>query len=100
MNWIVLVIVVLVAIALKLKQSGGQSKDYPYSKKPVLFSPAERSFLGVLDNAIGEEYCIFAKVRVADIVEPLRDLDNSNRQKALNRSKNQSHGGIRAVSGS
>lgn len=81
----VLVLLVLVVVITKLKQTEGRVKGYQYSKKLVLFSPAERSFLGVLDQAVGEEYRIFGKVRVADIVEPQRGLGKSLRQKALNR---------------
>jgi hypothetical protein len=33
-----------------------------------LFSPAERLLLGALEQAVGEDYRIFGKVRVADIV--------------------------------
>jgi hypothetical protein len=75
----------LAVIAIKLKQSAGPTEGYPYIKKQVLFSPAERSFLGVLNQAIGEEYLVFGKVRVADIVEPQRSLDKSKRQRAFNR---------------
>lgn len=88
MSWLFLILIVLLMlafIAIKLKQSAGQTEGYPYTKKQVLFSPAERSFLGVLEQAIGEEYLVFGKVRVADIVEPQRSLDKSKRQRAFNR---------------
>jgi len=88
MNWLIvisIVLLVLVVIAIKLKLSAGKTEGFPYAKKQFLFSQAERSFLGVLNQAIGEEYLVFGKVRIADIVEPQRNLDNSVRQKALNR---------------
>ena len=40
-----------------------------YKLKSGLFTSAERSFLGVLDQAVSEGYRVFAKVRVADLVE-------------------------------
>ena len=88
MYWLILVVIVLLilaAIAIKLKQPKGAIEGYPYTKKQALFSPAERSFLGILIQAIGEEYLVFGKVRIADILEPQRNLDKSIRQKALNR---------------
>lgn len=88
MSWLFLILIVLLMLAvisIKLKQSAGHTEGCPYTKKQVLFSPAERSFLGVLDQAIGEEYLVFGKVRIADIVEPQRSLDKSKRQKAFNR---------------
>ncbi len=91
MPWWVLIALVLLALtvlALKVKQPGRRSEDYPYTKRPILFSPAERSFLGVLDQAVGEEYRIFGKVRVADIVDAQQGLDARGRQTALNRVTN------------
>ncbi len=88
MVWLVLIVLVLLAlavIAIKMKQSEGQSVGYPYSRKQALFTQAERSFLGVLDQAIGEDYRPFGKVRVADVVEPQRGLGKSKRQMAFNR---------------
>lgn len=38
-----------------------------YYLKPSLFSPAERSFLGVLESLYDAETRIYAKVRLADI---------------------------------
>jgi len=40
----------------------------PYQRKDYLLTKAERSFFGVLQNAIGNRYLIFAKVRLADLV--------------------------------
>jgi hypothetical protein len=88
MDWLIPLIVVLVvvaAVAVALKTRSREPEAYPYTKNRALFSPAERSFLGVLEEAIAREYRVFGKVRVADIVEPRQGLDQSNRQKALNR---------------
>ncbi|MBY4678006.1 DUF2726 domain-containing protein [Marinobacterium arenosum] len=40
-----------------------------YRLKPLLFSPAEREFLSILDQAAGDDYRVFGKVRVADLIE-------------------------------
>ena len=61
------------------------SIGYPYQSAGPLFSAAERSFLGVLDSAVGPEYRVFGKVRVADIAAVRPGLGNSARQGALNR---------------
>ncbi len=39
-------------------------------QKTLFFSPTERAFLGALDKAVGGNYRVFGKVRVADILEP------------------------------
>ena len=88
MDWLIpliVVLVVVVAVAVVLKTRSREAEAYPYIVTRALFSPAERSFLGILEHAIGPEYRVFGKVRVADIVEPQRGLDRSHRQAAFNR---------------
>jgi hypothetical protein len=41
----------------------------PYSKKKYFFSVAERSFYEVLKRLISPDYTLFAKVRLADLVD-------------------------------
>ena len=80
-----LVFFVLVIFVIKLIRPADPYRKFPYSRKQALFSPAERSFLGALDAAVGTDYRIFAKVRVADIVEPKKKLGKSAWQAAFNR---------------
>jgi len=83
---VVIVLVVSVAlVALKNKQSGTGSIGLPYQRASVLFSAAERSFLGVLDQAVGADNRVFGKIRVADIAAVKSGLNTSARQGALNR---------------
>lgn len=89
MNWILLLVLIAIAIfaivAVKLKQSQISEDDYPYTKIGPLFSPAERSFLGVLQQAVGESYFVFGKVRVADVVSIRSTPNKGGRQRAFNR---------------
>lgn len=80
-----LVLFVLVVIVIKLIRPADPYRKFPYVRKQALFTPAERSFLGALDAAVGMDYRIFAKVRVADIVEPKKKLGKSAWQTAFNR---------------
>lgn len=89
MSWILLVVVVLVILvvlaALKSKAGSSGTIGFPYQPAKALFSAAERSFLGVLDQAVGSEYRVLGKVRVADIAAVKPGLGSSARQGALNR---------------
>jgi len=90
MSWVLVLVVLIVAFAvlaaLKSKKAGGvYSVGSPYQPAEALFSPAERSFLGVLDQAVGPEHRVFGKVRVADIVAVKPGLSVAARQGALNR---------------
>lgn len=82
---VVVVVLMLVLVASKSKPADRPDEGFPYEKRDALFTPAERSFLGVLDQAVGERYRIFGKVRVADVVDVRRRLGRSDSSSAWNR---------------
>jgi hypothetical protein len=108
MEWII-VVVVAIALVVILKKSNKNSNvqqevkkevklevkkevklevkksNFPYKKVLVLFSPSERSFLGVLEQAVGDGAKVFGKVRVADVILPEKSLSRSNWQQAFNK---------------
>jgi hypothetical protein len=45
-----------------------------YRRQDTLFTAAELSFYRVLERAVGNDYRIFAKVRMADVVSPRRTV--------------------------
>ena len=90
MSWVLILVIVVVVvaglIAVAGKKAGTGSKvGFPYVPAKGLFSAAERSFLGVLDQAVGSEHRVFGKVRVADLATVKPGLGNAARQGALNR---------------
>jgi hypothetical protein len=78
-----LVVVTLGLLIRKLKGGAGLSDVY-YSRKS-LFTPAERSFFGILKSLSLPGVTITSKVRLADIFGVIKGLDASTRQRALNR---------------
>ncbi len=94
MDWIVITIVIVALLAIvvaKLSQKREaqpretQPNEYPYRKLDFFFSPAERSFLGVLNQAVGKNAQIFGKVRVADVLAPKKGMSRSDWQKSFNK---------------
>lgn len=87
MLWIVvvLVLVFIVVLSIAKQRSKPSSENVGYQKQIVLFTPAERSFLGVLDLAAGKDFRVFGKVRVGDLLAPRQGLSNQSRQATLNR---------------
>lgn len=81
--FVFVIAVVLLVLIIALKKGFG-SVSLPYLREPHLFTPAERAFLAVLDEAVGEQYRIFGKVRVADLARVKPGLSKSRRQTALN----------------
>ena len=82
-----LILLVIVAFVVKIVLPGifkGQIA-YPFQKEPVLFTPAERSFLWVLETALGNQFRVMGKVRLADVIRVKPGLSGSARQQAFNR---------------
>ena len=96
-HWVIAIIVVVVLVVIaNLAQSSSQKQKFTkqepeqngiskYEAVPSLLTPAERSFFGVLQQAIASDYQVFAKVRLADIVRPVRNPSRSGWQTAFNR---------------
>jgi hypothetical protein len=70
---------------LKTARALGSHSRISYEAVPALLSPAERSFFGVLQQAVSSDYLIFAKVRLADIVRPIQSPSRNGWQSAFNR---------------
>jgi len=84
----VLMIALLIAIKILKAQPTPKTQeiedDYPYQLSNQLLTRAERSFYGVLSQTIGNEWLIFSKVRVADVIKPQKGLSRSQWQSSFN----------------
>ncbi len=87
MVWLVLAVVAIVLLMLVAKQIATKkaNSDYPYQKSDPLFSAAERSFLGVLEQAAGKDVRVFGKVRVADVLAPVGARGQPKWQSSFNK---------------
>jgi len=79
-----IVVVFVVLAALKALVQGG-SKGGAYFLKKTLFTPAERSFLAVLERILPPGVRVFGKVRLADIFGVKSGAEKGERQGAFNR---------------
>jgi hypothetical protein len=82
---VLLIFFAIVIFAAIAKQHSGNTDGFPYQKSKSLFSPAERSFLGVLEQAVGSEHRVFGKVRIADVANVKTLGNRSAWQRAFNR---------------
>ena len=73
-------LVFLAAMAARLARP-----DLPYVAAHSLLTPAERAFFGALRQALGEDYHLFAKVRLGDILEVERGVSGKRRFAAFGR---------------
>ncbi|KAB0666810.1 DUF2726 domain-containing protein [Oryzomonas japonica] len=81
---IIIILIVIGLLAAGKNKKPSNRTDLQFTKVSTLFTPAERSFLGVLEQAIGERYRVFGKVRVGDIMTPAKGLTASKRTTARN----------------
>ena len=83
MGWVIALVII---VALDVAMLHGAKPDVPpvgHYKRPVsLFTPAERSFLRILDEIAGEKARVFAKVRLAEIVSPGAGITGGDRNEA------------------
>ena len=82
--WMVVLVIAAVLVLLGLFRTRRGVRKFSYRAVTHLLSPAERSYYGVLFQAIGKEYLVFAKVRVADVLSPRKASDRSQWQRAFN----------------
>ncbi len=76
---------IIILTLLSRLGSSTSNRHYQYRKHKALFTPAERSFLGVLDNAVSEQYRILGKVRIADVITPEKGMTRQHWQNAFNK---------------
>lgn len=87
MGWIIFAIIVLAIIAFAIKRIAPKEigNNSNYAKRDDFLSLAERSFFGVLQDAVQDKALVFCKVRVADILFVKSGLEKGERMKAFNR---------------
>ena len=67
------IIVLFMAAAVVFKRKRKGNAGYSYEQRGQLFTPAELSFLSVLDEVVSHDECryrVMGKVRVADVLQP------------------------------
>lgn len=95
MGWL-LFIIIIIAVALTIitvispqrtsnTGSDVSKQEYSYKIRGTLLTLAEIEFYRALKRAIGDEFIIFSKVRVADVLTPANGLSKSHWQKAFNK---------------
>jgi len=76
------IFIVLLKLIVKFRKN---THDLKYKSIGALFSNAEHSFFLVLKQALSENYEVFAKVRIADVLQPEKCASKKNWYTALNR---------------
>jgi hypothetical protein len=84
--WIIIALfLTLLAVVATIAALKKNNAELLFERRDVLFSPAERSFLGVLDQAVGNQYRVFGKVRIADVLSSRKNASQRTRIVARNK---------------
>lgn len=91
MEYIILGILILITLLLVVfgnfinPSSLGLPQQFLYRKLDTLLTPAEQNFYNTLKNSVPDGVIIFGKVRVADVLTPIKGLNKSKWQTAFNK---------------
>ncbi|MDN4501754.1 DUF2726 domain-containing protein [Alteromonadaceae bacterium BrNp21-10] len=77
---LMILLIVVAVVAIKFNDTG---LAFPFTKKNNLFTPVERNFLELLDEAVGKQYRIICRVRLADVLSVRKGTDKKLSQTAV-----------------
>lgn len=74
----------VVIVALLASRLNDNSFPFPFDRKSAIFTPAEKNFQNLVEQAMGSEYRILNRVKVSDIVTIRNGVSNKASQAAVN----------------
>ena len=80
----------IVIVALLASRLNDSSFPFPFDKKSSLFTPAEKNFQNLLEQALGGKYRIINRVKLSDIVTIRNGVSSRASQTAKNNAESKS----------
>ena len=74
----------IVIVAMLANRLNDNSFPFPFERKTVIFTPAEKNFQNLVEQAMGSRYRIINRVKLADIVTIRNGVSNRAGQTAAN----------------
>lgn len=84
-GWVAPALAISFLSGLAVAALGRRGPDVPYVAAESLLTPAERAFFLVLRQALADDYHLFAKVRLGDILQIERGVEGKRRYAAFGR---------------
>jgi very-short-patch-repair endonuclease len=81
----IVIVAALVVIGLIARILRNHEPAFPYVPAEALLTEAETAFFASLQLAVGEDFVLFSKVRLADVIEVRPGLVRKFRMRAFNR---------------
>ena len=74
----------IVIVALLASRLNDNSFPFPFDSKPTVFTPAEKNFQTLVEEALGEQYRVINRVKLSDLVNIRKGVSNKASQIASN----------------
>ena len=85
MELAIILMMLLIVVAIGAIKLNDQGLSFPFKRKTTLFTQVERSFLELLEQAVGDKYRIICRVRLTDIIGLRQNTDKKTAKTALMR---------------
>lgn len=80
---LLLILLLVIVVALVASRFAHNGNPFPVQKRTSLFSPVERSFMQLLEQAVTHDYKVLNRVKLADIVEIKQGVSDKTRNSTL-----------------
>lgn len=68
MEWAIVLMMLLIVVALGAIKLADDGVGFPFRRRPQLFTPVEKNFLQLIEQAVGSEFRIICRVRLSDLL--------------------------------
>jgi len=85
MEFAILLMMFLIIIAVSVMKLNEPPLTFPFKKKANLFTPVERNFLSLIEEAVGKDYRILCRVKLVDILAVRQSTDKKTSKNAINK---------------
>ncbi|MFD2165289.1 DUF2726 domain-containing protein [Thalassotalea euphylliae] len=78
----------IVIVALLASRLNDNSFPFPFDSRQAIFTPAEKNFLNLVENALGSDYRVLNRVALSDVVNIRKGVSKKATQAALTNANN------------
>lgn len=78
----------IVIVAMLASRLTDNSFPFPFDTKPLIFTPAEKNFQNLVEQALGPKYRVINRVKLSDIVSIRNGVSNRASKTAVNNADN------------
>ncbi|MBN7821039.1 DUF2726 domain-containing protein [Bowmanella yangjiangensis] len=83
MELTIVLLMMLIVVAIGAIKLTGEKLAFPFKKRSNLFTPVERTFLELLESAVGHQYRVICRVKLSDILSLRQGTDKKTARSAL-----------------